>query len=278
MVARAMCRWLSYIGNPVYLEEMIFEPDHSLIDQSLKSHHGAQTTNGDGFGIGWYGSRDAPGVYRSVQPAWNDGNLRDLAAQIQSGLFIAHVRATTGTAVQQSNCHPFRHGRWIFVHNGLIRGFPAVKRELATAVDPELYPMIEGTTDSEIMFHLALTFGLADDAVGAVERMAGFVERIGRGRGVEHPLNMTLGFSDGTRLLAVRYSSERSSRSLFTSRNIEAFREVLPRLERLSNDTRAIVSEPLGRFTDFWQEVPESTAVAIEDGRVETRPFTPAPP
>ena len=170
-----MCRWLAYSGAPLFLEELIFKPKHSLIDQSLSAYSG-ETTNGDGFGIGWYGSRDLPGVYRETQPAWNDDNLRDLAAQIESPLFLAHVRAATGTAVQQTNCHPFRHGKWLFVHNGSIEDFRSLRRELTMAVAPELFPDIEGTTDSEVMFYLALTFGMREDVVGGVERMVGFID------------------------------------------------------------------------------------------------------
>ena len=170
-----MCRWLAYSGEPLYIEELVFKPRHSLIDQSLHATLETSTTNGDGFGIGWYGSRDIPGVYKSVRPAWNDGNLQVLASQIQSPLFLAHVRAATGTAIQQSNSHPFRHGKWLFCHNGRINEFGRIKRELALGVASELFPEICGSTDSELMFYLALTFGLEDDPVAGVEKMVGFV-------------------------------------------------------------------------------------------------------
>jgi predicted glutamine amidotransferase len=119
-----MCRWLAYSGSPLNVEDLLYRPANSLIDQSLHSHLGAETTNGDGFGIGWYGAvGDTPGVYRSIEPAWNDRNLRDLAAHIRSGLVLAHVRAAIGSAVQQTNCHPFRYGRWLFMHNGFLGDF-----------------------------------------------------------------------------------------------------------------------------------------------------------
>jgi predicted glutamine amidotransferase len=73
-----VCRWLAYSGSPVLIKELLLEPQHSLIDQSLHSRLGAETTNGDGFGIGWYGVGESPGVFHSVEPAWNDRNLRDL--------------------------------------------------------------------------------------------------------------------------------------------------------------------------------------------------------
>ena len=105
-----MCRWLAYSGTPVLLEELLYKPAHSLIDQSLHSRLGVETTNGDGFGVGWYGEGETPAVFKSVEPAWNDRNLHELARSVRSGLVFAHIRASTGTPVQQTNCHPFRHG------------------------------------------------------------------------------------------------------------------------------------------------------------------------
>jgi glutamine amidotransferase len=273
-----MCRWLGYSGAPLYLDELILKPEHSLIDQSLESRSGATTTNGDGFGIGWYGDRETPGVYRDVQPAWNDRNLRDLTAHIESPLFLAHIRAATGTSVQQTNCHPFRHEKWLFVHNGLIRDFGRIKRDLALAVEPHLYPMIQGSTDSELMFYLALTFGLEQSPVTALERMAGFVEELCAEHGIEDSLQLSAGLSDGERLLAVRYSTERRSRTLFHSKSMEALQEINPDLRRFSPDARAVVSEPIGTLTEAWEEIPESTAVIIFRGKVERQAFEPRLP
>ena len=179
-----MCRWLAYFGDPIRPEELLYEPRRSLIEQSRRSGPDAGIANADGFGLGWYGLSDAPGLFRSSLPAWGDQNLRELSAQIRSPLFLAHVRAASaGMPVQQTNCHPFKHGKWLFVHNGYIADWPHLRRELTMAVDPELYPYIEGSTDSEVMFYLALTFGLDDDPLGALERMAGFIEAAGHRHG-----------------------------------------------------------------------------------------------
>jgi glutamine amidotransferase len=145
------------------------------------------------------------------------------------------------------------------------------------AVDPKLYPCIKGTTDSEIIFFLALTFGLQDDPLAAVERMTGFVEKTGRAHSIEHPIHMTLGISDGTRIWAVRYSTEGKSSTLFHSRSVQALRELNPEIG-LSDDARAVVSEPLSDLTAFWVEIPESTAILVEKGEVTTRAFEPRPP
>jgi predicted glutamine amidotransferase len=244
---------------------------------------GVETTNGDGFGLGWYRSdkRDTPGRYRSVSPAWSDANLRDLASHIESPLFLAHIRATTGTPVQQTNCHPFRHGRWLFVHNGVINGFQSLRRDLLLAIDPVLFDAVGGSTDSEALFYLALTFGLEHDPLGAVEQAVGFVEATGREHGIENPVQMTLGISDGERLYAVRYSTEHRSRTLFVSEDVESVRALHPdnpRLQRLSDEDRVVVSEPFSDLPGAWREVPESTALIIQRGPDEQLDFRPRAP
>jgi predicted glutamine amidotransferase len=273
-----VCRWLAYSGSPILLDEILYKPEHSLIVQSLHSTLGAETTNGDGFGVGWYSAQATPGVFHSTEPAWNDRNLRELAMHVASPMVLAHIRASSGSAVQQTNCHPFRHGRWLWMHNGLIRDFATIKRDLAFAVDPSLYPRIEGSTDSELLFHLALTFGLEDDPPQAVERAVGLVEAYGRQRGVEHPIQMTVATSDGEHLWAFRYSSEGRSRSLFHSTDVSTLRQQYPEnpvLHQVSDETRLVVSEPLGDLKGAWMEIPEATCAFISGGRQELKAFTP---
>jgi len=273
-----VCRWLAYSGTPVLVEELLFKPKYSLVDQSLHSRLGVETTNGDGFGIGWYGEGDTPGVFHSVEPAWNDRNLKDLARHLRSGLVFAHIRASTGGAIQQTNCHPFRHGNWLWMHNGVISEFPKVKRDLVVAVDPSLYPEIEGSTDTEVFFHLALTFGLEDDPPAAVSRAVGFIEKTGNAHGVEYPIQMTVATTNGTNLWAFRYSSERKSRSLFFSTAVDTLRVMYPEnpiLHMVSDESRLVVSEPLGDLAGVWNEVPESSYGVVQEGQDELRPFVP---
>jgi len=276
-----MCRWLAYSGSPVRIEELLYKPRHSLIDQSLHSQLGAETTNGDGFGIGWYGVGSTPGVFHSIEPAWNDRNLRELAAHIDSPLVFAHIRASSGSPVQQTNCHPFRHGHWLWMHNGLIRDFHEVKRDLILTVDPSLYPSIEGSTDSEVFFFLALTFGLEDNPPAAVEAAVGLIEDIGRRHRVEHPIQMTVATSDGVSIWAFRYSSERQSRSLFYSTDLPTLLTLHPELDNLrglSDESRLVVSEPLRDLPDAWSEVPESSYGIVQPGQDELHPFRPTTP
>ncbi|MEU0938557.1 MULTISPECIES: class II glutamine amidotransferase [unclassified Embleya] len=276
-----MCRWLAYTGTPVLLDNILYKPTHSLIDQSLHSRLGVETTNGDGFGVGWYvPGIDAPALVRDTGPAWSSRTLREIAEHVSSPLIFAHIRASTGTAVQQSNCHPFRHGRWMWMHNGAIADFHRVKRDLALAVDPQLFPDIEGSTDSELMFFLALTHGLEQDPPGAVARMAGLVERIGHRHDVEFPLQMTVALSDGQRLWTFRYSSRKASRSLFYSTRVETLRALHPDtgfLRGISDDTRLVVSEPPGDLPGAWNEVPDGSCGIVQPGTDELLEFTPLP-
>ncbi len=128
------------------------------------------------------------------------------------------------------------------------------------------------------MFHLALTFGLEEDAPAAVERMVGFVEEVGQRHGVEHPLQMTIATSDGEKVWAFRYSSEGKSRTLYYSTAVRTVRELHPELETLrgiSDETRIVVSEPLGDLPGAWNEVPESSYGVVYGGQDEMRPFRP---
>ena len=276
-----MCRWLAYFGDPIRPEELLYQPGRSLIEQSRRGTPGAAVNNGDGYGMGWYGLHERPGMFRSISPAWGDANLRELSAQIRSPLFLAHVRAATGTPVQQTNCHPFRHEKWLFVHNGYIGDFWRLRRELLLAVDPVLFRGIEGSTDSEVMFYLGLTFGLPEDPLGGLERMAGLIEDVGRRAGVEHPLQMTVGLSDGERLYAVRYASGPVVNTLFVSSSVADIRLLYPEDERFrhfSDEARVVVSEPLIDLPGLWEEIPTSSSLVVQDGPDAITAFRPQPP
>ncbi len=277
-----MCRWMAWLGQPVLIEELLFNSPHGIVDQSLHARMGAEPTNGDGFGLGWYGGGVGPAVYRSVSPAWADPNLRELAAHVESPLFMAHVRAAIGSPVQETNCHPFRRGDWLFVHNGFLADFQLLRRDLMLAIDPELFAEVHGSTDTEVVFHLALTHGLEADPVAALEATVGVIEEAARRRGVEGGVQATFGVSDGSRLWAVRYATEGPARSLFTSADAESIRHLYPdspRFSQMRDEDRLVVSEPFSDLPGVWREVPEATAVTVSpDGELEERPFSPSRP
>ena len=167
------------------------------------------------------------------------------------------------------------------MHNGFIDGFAAIKRDLALAVDESLFPQIKGQADTEVLFYLALTFGLADDPPDAVARAIGFVEACGRQRGITDPFQGTIATSDGESLWVFRYSSAGRSRSLFFSRDARTVKRQYPErpaLQQLSDDARFVVSEPIGDLPGAWAELPEASYAVVSKGGDQLLPFTPKPP
>lgn len=277
-----MCRWMAWSGRPLPIEELLYNTEHGLVDQSRHSRLTTDPTNADGFGLGWYGSGAGPGVYRRVVPAWADANLRHLSAHIESSLFLAHVRRSSGSEVQETNCHPFQHGRWLLVHNGAINAFPTLRRDLMLAVEPDHYAQVVGSTDSEVLLALAVTFGLEQDPLGALERAVGLIESTAAQHGIDHAIQATIGLSDGDRLWAVRYATDATPPSLFVSADADALRRLHPanqRLQQLDDGDRFVVSEPLNDLPGAWNEIGPSAAVLVlSDGELEHHPFRPQPP
>ena len=204
-----------------------------------------------------------PGLYRDILPAWSDPNLRSLCRQIRSGLFLAHVRASTGGATSRANCHPFTAGRWSFMHNGQIGEFEKLRRCLEGSLSDAAYEGIDGTTDSELFFALMLEEGLDSDPQGAAERATRRVIDAAKRAGATPSLRLTAAYSDGTALHAIRYATDAYAPTLYMA----DFRQ---------SGGRCIVSEPLDREGPNWQAIPPSSFVTIAGGGVTILPFAPA--
>jgi predicted glutamine amidotransferase len=257
-----MCRWAAYLGEEVFLEDIVTAPCHSLIAQSHRAMEGKSATNGDGFGLAWYGTRPEPGLYRDILPAWSDPNLKSLCRQIRSGLFLAHVRASTGAATSRANCHPFTAGRWSFMHNGQIGGFDRLRRGLENALPDALYDQRHGTTDSELFFLMMLNEGLERDAERAARRATARVLAAARQAGIEPSFKLTAAFADGEALCAVRFATDADAPTLYMAET--------PR-------GRCIMSEPFDREGGAWLAVPPSSFVTITRASITIRPFQPKP-
>lgn len=260
-----MCRWAAYLGTPIFLEDIISRPAHSLI---VQSHHASECKagiNADGFGIAWYAHLPEPGLYRDVLPAWSDQNLKALASQVKSGVFMAHVRASTGTATSRNNCHPFTHGRWSFMHNGQIGGFERFRKRADMLIPDALYDQRKGATDSEALFLLAVAQGLDEDPKGALQRAAGTLAALSLEHGNTPHLRLTCAISDGERMYAVRYASD-------------AFAPTLYHRWSETREGRAIVSEPLEAEEGDWIMVSPGTFTTFEGNSVRSEPFVPEMP
>ena len=212
-----MCRWMAWLGQPVLIDELLFKTQHGIVDQSLHSRHGRRADQRRRLRHGLVRHREGPGVYHSVAPAWADANLRELAGHIESPLFLVHVRAAIGSPVQQTNCHPFRHGHWLFVHNGYVADLHVLRRDLMLAIDPALFAEVQGSTDTEVVFYLALTHGLEDDPIGRSSGPSASIEETARAHGATRMVQGTLRRVGRHTLWAVRYATEGPARSLFAS-------------------------------------------------------------
>lgn len=257
-----MCRWAAYIGQPCYIEDVVIKPDHSLIQQSIQATECKTQTNGDGVGLAWYGDREEPGLYRDILPAWSDPNLKSLTAQVKSHLFLAHVRASTGTATSRNNCHPFAVGKWSFMHNGQIGGFECFRRHADMLIPDALYQERKGATDSEVLFLLGLTERLDENPKEAMEIAVGILQRMSRERGTTPHMRLAAAFSDGERLHAIRYSSDK----------------ITPTVYYRKSDSRsgwAVVSEPLVESEDGWEQVPPGSFCTFTTDGVQIEPFKP---
>ncbi|MGE0803516.1 MAG: class II glutamine amidotransferase [Lautropia sp.] len=246
-----MCRWVAYTGSPVRLENIVTKPARSLVHQSLHAAQCKTVTNGDGFGIGWYGDREVPGLYREISPAWSDENLLSLCAQLSAQTFFAHIRASTGAATARANCHPFSVGRYLFMHNGQIGGFCTLRRRIENMIPDRLYGQRRGGTDSEAIFLVAL--GDVDNE-GPVEAIRLALTRIvGEmdAAGIREPLRFAAALTDGATLTAFRWSSDPQAPSVYYRRSADAL---------------TVVSEPIDDHAAGWSDLPANHVLIARCG------------
>lgn len=246
-----MCRFLAYVGDAIFLDELVCTPQHSLVRQSLRAEEAKVVTNGDGFGIGWYGEREAPGIYREVMPAWSDENLLALCANVRSHLFFAHVRAATGTGIARQNCHPFRYGPYLFMHNGQIGGYGQLRRAMEARLPDHLYAERKGATDSELLFLLIIArIEMGETVLDAVSQVLNETLAMMQVLHVQAPLRFAAALADGQQVHAIRYSSDKRAPTLY--------------LHRFAECGLLVASEPLVDDHAGWELIPQGTVVRFD--------------
>ena len=274
-----MCRWIAYTGKPIYLDTLVTKPDHSLVVQSRHSQMNYTKSgqllsiNGDGFGIGWYDKRASPGLFKDDLPAWHNTNLNNLCHQVKSHTFMAHIRATTTGDIQRANCHPFRYKNWLFQHNGHISHFPKLRRQLQLKIAPELYPQLQGTTDSETFFLLAITYGLLDNPKAAMQKMVREVLQVLNKVDKDGVLNLSCAISDGTKLYTLRYSYNEAPMTQFVSTDSRCMAEFEGGKPPIPSGSTIVVSEPLDNVSEKWTKIANNTFTTIYRNDINTEPF-----
>jgi glutamine amidotransferase len=226
------------------------------LSQSQHATEAKLAVNGDGFGIAWYGEGARPGLYRDVLPAWADDNLTSLCRMVHSRMFLAHVRASTVGETARANCHPFSYENWSFCHNGQVPHITQLRRALEATLPDALYHHRKGSTDSELLFLLALANGLDQDPAAALRKT---LAQLGRDTPLG-PVRLTCVLSDGNALYALRYASDARAPTLYLS-------------GILDNGGRAFASEPLDGNSDEWEMLPVNTLVRLQGLSASTTPL-----
>lgn len=250
-----MCRLLAYLGIPVTLEDLLFEPEYSLLRQSYAPRHQTYGRfNGDGWGVGWYDlvRRDEPARYRTPMPMWTDGSFASMAGLVSSTAVVAAVRsATPGFPIDLASTQPFTSGPWLLAHNGSIDGFrEGTGAKLRRMLSERSLGMIEGSADSEVLFGLALdALDLSDSPGGALRSVIASVNEVAGGR-------MNLALCDGRRIAATSWGN-----SLYFLRD-----------DRHGSHSIVIASEPYDDAPG-WELIPDRSLVEAGPQGLEVRPL-----
>jgi predicted glutamine amidotransferase len=275
-----MCRFVSYFGSPLLMSDLLFEPENSLIKQSIHANDTDVPLNGDGFGVGWYASHTnpAPGLFVSVRPAWNDQNLKYIAPKILSHCFLAHVRAASVGIVSEINCHPFHQGDFLFMHNGGIGGFEKIKRTLINQLSDQAFLAIKGQTDSEHFFSLFMdTYHSKPHEPDDVNHLADAFEEtirrlhvIKKDCGVHEVDYINAVITNGKVMLGIRYVSDKryqpvsmyySEGKQYTCKDGVCYMD-----ENGPEKAILIVSERLSKSPADWHAITENTMILVGPG------------
>ena len=283
-----MCRLLAYMGTPIIIDKLLYQPKNSLINQSINARELEEPLNGDGFGIGWYVPEVnyEPVTFVSVFPAWNNRNLRNLAPKIKTECLIAHVRAASVGDVSESNCHPFQYKDFLMMHNGGVENFPSIKRHLREPLTDELYNWIKGQTDSEHLFAFLLNYLLKthatvtpDAVTDAFEHTFLHLKKLMKENGIAEPAYLNMVFTNGLFIVGTRYVSDASEEAL-TLYHSEGSRYVCEDgvCQMADPDEKdeavLIVSEKLTDVKQDWKEIPGNHFVIVDQSlKVEIKPI-----
>ncbi len=282
-----MCRLMAYKGTPILIDELLYQPKNSLINQSTNAKEIEEPLNGDGFGIGWYSKElsPEPATFVSVSPAWNNRNLRNLAPRIKTDCLVAHVRAASVGEVSESNCHPFQYKNLLMAHNGGVENFNLIKRKLREPLSNELYNWIKGQTDSEHIFAYFINYlqnnhqkVTSDSVADSLENTYRFLTSIMLEVGIKEAAFLNMVVTDGEFMVGTRYVSNATEEALtlyHSEGNRYVVEDGVTRLEAPEDDDHAvlIVSEKLTDGKE-WTLIPKNYLVMVEANQnVRIRPM-----
>ncbi len=276
-----MCRFITYLGKkPVLIGEILDKPSNSLINQSRRAKESATDLNADGFGIGWYNFSidDNPGIFKSIQPAWNNNNLQNLAEKIQSTCFVGHVRACTVGDITTLNCHPFFYKNYLFVHNGTIDNFSRFKRPILNELSDTYFDIIKGQSDSEHFFALLMDCfykikgdHFLNDMTLAFKVAIQKLQTIRDAIGTHSCIKLNTMITNGQELLALRYTYPLEKKHLSLYYASAAYvkydgKVLMQRIRDQAATAVVIASEPLTEISETWKKIPENHILKVDRG------------
>ena len=290
-----MCRMLGYAGPPVLLDDLIVKPDSSLVHQTVNARMLAML-NLAGFGLAAWddgmADPDQPLLYHSTDVAIFDPNLRALASKLRVRSLVAHLRGIPydgHVAVNRQSLHPFRlkDSPLVMAHNGDLADFAAMRYDLVEYIEPAILRAIPAMTDSAWLHALILS-GL-DDPAGpftadvihrAIERALTIVRQVRDRHGIRRSSSVSLVLSDGRNLVGVRFTFDFGRFDAppfqggidylslwYTYGARYGLSDAEWKMTGGPGPATIIASEPLTRDVATWVEVPEYSALLVEDGK-----------
>jgi len=293
-----VCRFAAYLGEPILLETLLYEPDGALVRQAVDAEL-MSLLNLGGFGLAaWDSESPEPEralTYRVPSIPNFDRNLRALSGKVQASALVAHVRGVlyeSSEAVGAQNVHPFLFDGTGFAlaQNGDLYDFASMRFDLVDLIDPRLLRMIEGTTDTEWVYALVLSQLVDPFAPVELEAAARAVRdtlailrevRSRRRIATQSPVNLVL--TDGNWMLATRYAFNYGwypdDQSFFAHEREHDFTSLWYTVggpfgrrddgtygmaEGPAPSSVVVASEPLTKSTAGWHEAPEYSMLLLD--------------
>ena len=209
-----MARLFGFISNRPDLGARVLEAESRLLEEKAKDEP-------LGWGVGFYQGGELLLRRRPVDDR-STLAIAEALRDVRTDVLIGHVRRATVGTMRTENTHPFRYRQWLFAHTGKIDGFPAMRDRLAESIPQFLRRNVRGDTDSELFFHLFLSF-LHDagklqspqvapaDVRIALRSSIALVDRLSQEEGAE-PSGFNLLVTDGEHIYAVHANQKMAYR------------------------------------------------------------------
>ena len=290
-----MCRVLAYLGSPVVVDDLLYQPDSSLVQQTVQPRM-LNLLNLAGFGMAAWDDAshlpDIPFEYGTTQVPVFDANLKALATKTRANCLLAHVRGVAYShtvQVSRQNLHPFRYpdAKVALAHNGDLASFAQMKLDLIEHVRPEIVRFVHGTTDSEWIYALFLSQledpgarpGSSAEILRALENTFRILRQVRERVGIYQSSSVNLFVTDGVHLVATRFTFDfgcwgntiHEANLSYLSQWYTAGQDYgLHNGEwkmvggTQNPDSVIVASEPLTADHSTWLEVPEYSAVFVD--------------